>query len=449
MNRSSLFLLIGLSLLANSACDPPVPPSSQVPLHGAGEAADWCAGHGLPESMCTLCNPGLTEGFKAAGDWCGEHGFPESVCPQCNPATPPEGVGAFAPGTRIRFRSPGVEATAGIETARAADGDLSVGLEATATITFDSNRVAEVRAAASGVVRELKANLGDLVSTGTALFVIESGEVGDLRARLGAATERSRTAEANLVRQRELREAGVASPRQEEIALQEVEAAGSDVHGATAALHAAGADSGGATGRFRVTSPLAGTVVRRPAMLGSAVSGADLLAIVADTSVMWALLDVRESDVGQVRLGQPVSVRVDGVADLVFRGSIEWISAEVDPRTRRVAARAVLDNPDGLLRAHQFGRAVIQVEPPEQVVTVPRAAVQRLEDGSVVFVRTGPGVYEPRAVDPGRATGGVVQVRGPLEPGEEVVTTGAFLLKTELRRDALGAGCCEIEAPGE
>ena len=431
-------------------CNPMQKPADpEVEAARTAEAADWCGGHGLPESKCTVCNPELTAGFKAAGDWCDEHGYPESACPLCNPVTPPEGVGAFVPGTRIRFRSPQTEARAGIETAPARIGGLGVGVEATARIAFDADRVAEIRTPLSGVVREVMAELGQSVSVGTPLVALDSAEVGDLRARLSAARERARTAEADQIRQRALAEAGIASSRREELAGQEVEAATGQVRAAEAALRASGASGEGASGRYAAVSPLAGTVVRRPVVLGAAVSSSDLLAMVADTTEMWALLDVREEDAGQIRLGQRVSLEVDGVPNRTFEGSLTWIAAEVDPRTRTVTARVALVNAEGLLRAHQFGRAVVQVAPNTAVVSVPRSAVQRLDDGAVVFVRTEAGLYEPRAIDTGRSTGGRIEVMGLIEPGEEVVTTGAFLLKTELRKDAIGAGCCEVQAPGE
>jgi len=74
--------------------------------------------------------------------------------------------------------------------------------------------------------------------------------------------------------------------------------------------------------------------------------------------------------------------------------------------------------------------------------------VQRMDGSRVVFVRLGNGLYEPRVVTLGRSGEGVVQVRGELEPGQEIVTEGAYLLKTELMRDSIGAGCCEVEGPG-
>ena len=54
-----------------------------------GQPGDWCGGHALPESMCSKCNPELTEKFQRAGDWCEAHGYPESACPECNPWQPP------------------------------------------------------------------------------------------------------------------------------------------------------------------------------------------------------------------------------------------------------------------------------------------------------------------------------------------------------------------------
>jgi cobalt-zinc-cadmium efflux system membrane fusion protein len=449
MSNVRLASIVAVFVLLTGCPSASVEPSPPAPAIQA-VASDWCGGHDLPESKCTVCNPELTEGFKAAGDWCEEHGYPESACPTCNPVAPPgESDSSFTPGTRIRFKSEQTEARAGIVTAPAALQGLGVGVEVTAQLAFDADRIAEIRSSTGGVVRELKADLGDRVSAGSPLVVLESAAVGDLRAQLASARERSRTAETDLARQQDLRAEGIASPRREELAAQELEAARSRVRSTEAALRAAGASGDGASGRHTVVSPIAGTLVRRPVVLGSAVSGVDLLAMVVDTTRVWALLDVQEEDVGAVRLGQPVSLEVDGIADRTFGGTVTWIAAEVDRRTRTVMARAELDNADGLLRAHQFGRAVIEVQPAAQLVTVPQGAIQRLDDGSVLFVRTGQGVYEPRAVDVGRAAVGRVEIRGPVEPGDQVVTTGAFLLKTELRKDAIGAGCCEVEAPRE
>ena len=92
----SPWLVAAMSLaLASSACKGTrttptmAPPPAESRSTAVAEPADWCAGHAIPESMCTKCNPELIGAFKKAGDWCAEHGFPESACPQCNPMKPP------------------------------------------------------------------------------------------------------------------------------------------------------------------------------------------------------------------------------------------------------------------------------------------------------------------------------------------------------------------------
>ena len=76
---------------------------------------------------------------------------------------------------------------------------------------------------------------------------------------------------------------------------------------------------------------------------------------------------------------------------------------------------------------------------------VPREAVQRVESRTLVFVKRGGGLFEPVAVETGEAEGELVEVVSGLEPGAEVVTTGAFLLKTEIMKESIGAGCCDLE----
>lgn len=419
--------------------------------HGHAEN-DWCAGHGLPESKCTKCNPELIPKFQAAGDWCAEHGYPESACPICNPQPPPSGSGAGAdsaitPGTRIRFRSPDLEKSSGIGTAPAQQAALDIGVACTARIDFDRNRLADVRAPVGGIVREVLVDLGQQVEAGARLFLLESPRVGDLQGQLGAARQRVDVARANFQRQEDLRQQQIASARQMELAQQELEAAEAALRSLSANLRMTGA-AGGQAGRFAVRAPMAGTVVRRPATVGTFATEETSLATIADIDTMWALLDVRDADAAAVRLGQPVTLRVDGLPEQTFTGKVTWIAAEVDPRTRTVATRAEVANPAGLLRAHQFARATIQVAAPAGAVAVPREAVQRVGEDMTVFVRTGEGLYEPRVVALGRTSEDLVQVSGAIRAGEPVVTEGAFLLKTELSKDSIGAGCCEVEPSG-
>jgi cobalt-zinc-cadmium efflux system membrane fusion protein len=421
-------------------CNPMLPPGGHEAV-----AQDWCIEHGLPESKCTKCNRGLIAAHRDAGDWCAEHGFPESVCPVCSPQAPPAGAERAAIEARIvRLRTPGLEDAAGIRTTPARRAEAVATVECTARIAFDPDRVADVRAILPGIVRLIRAELGSAVDAGAPLFDLQSAHIGDVQATLPSARQRVRTARANLARQRHLRDSQIASAREVEIAEQEFAAASGEVRAAEAALGMAGATQAGSSGRYTLVAPIGGTLVRRPAVVGVLATAETSLATVADTTVMSALCDVAEGEASRVALGQSVHVKVDGVPDREFQGQVTWIAAEVDPRTRTVTARAEIANPDGLLRANQFARARIAAGAPRHAVAVPRDAVQRIMGQDVVFVRSAPGVYEPRVVRR-QSDGDPVQVEGEVREGDAVVTTGAILLRTEVTPGSIGAGCCEVD----
>ena len=109
--------------------------------------------------------------------------------------------------------------------------------------------------------------------------------------------------------------------------------------------------------------------------------------------------------------------------------------------------RTEVANPDGRLRANQFASGRIETGASRAAVFVPRDAVQRIGERHVVFVRLSKGVYAPRVV---RRSGGgdLVELEGPVQGGDAVVTTGAVLLRTEIMPGSIGAGCCEVDPPG-
>jgi cobalt-zinc-cadmium efflux system membrane fusion protein len=197
-----------------------------------------------------------------------------------------------------------------------------------------------------------------------------------------------------------------------------------------------------------LTAPFAGTIVARDAVPGKTAMPEQVLIEVADLSTMWAQLDVSEADASQVRPGQPVSITLEGMRGETRPGTIARVGARVDPQSRTVPARVELPNPDRSLKAGVFLRATIEVAAEHEALLVPRPALQRAESRTLVFVKKEDGLYEPVAVELGASDGDMVEVTNGLSPGAEVVTTAAFLLKTEILKESIGAGCCE-EGTGE
>lgn len=472
--------LLALMLSLMGAC--PQGDDSRTPVQTESAAAvtqevvpaKLCRAHGVESSLCTHCNPALIAVFKARGDWCKAHQFPESLCPICNakggeraivvPRAPPaigESTAAGAAGKSsveesdnteiesktVRFKSAEIEKNAGLKTTKVQSAPHYSSLSCTARISFNRDHIADIRPIVDGLVRKIQVKLGADVQVGTPLFELESTRVGELQTNLRMGRERVRTARANLDRQRKLRASAIASAREVELAEREWAAANAVVHSGTTTLRMAGSTRGKAIGRYTLNSPIAGRVVRRPAVLGLLANRHGSLATIADTSTMWALCNITESDARLLRLGQQMKLKIGSEKADRFSGRIIHIASELDKRSRTVLATAEVANPQGYLRANQFAEATIRVAAPSMALVVPKEAIQRVDNRSVVFIRSAPGVYFPRVVRP-YGTGEFTAVEGRLRQGDAVVTTGSYLLKTEILPDSIGAGCCEVDSPG-
>lgn len=199
--------------------------------------------------------------------------------------------------------------------------------------------------------------------------------------------------------------------------------------------------------RYELHSPVSGRIVELSVAAGEAVDASDVLFVAADNSTMWLVADVYERDLLLLREGAAVLFTVDGLPGVSFEGHLNWISSQVDDRTRTVRVRANLPNEDGLLRAKMFGLARLIVHDNENVLSVRSEAVQTDGCCQLVFVREDDTVFAPRKVVLGASANGHVEVLKGLEEGELVATTGSFLMKTEILKGNIGAGCCEVD-PG-
>lgn len=159
-----------------------------------------------------------------------------------------------------------------------------------------------------------------------------------------------------------------------------------------------------------------------------------------DLRRVWLQVDVYEQDLPQVRPGLKATVRLKGAPGEDFSGVVENVGAIVDPRSRTVKVRVVLENPRGVLKPGMFATVLVEGTAGEKRrgLYVPSAAVQRLGDEHVVFVARSENAFEPRRVEVTR--GGVewTEIARGIEAGERVVTKGSFALKSELKKDELG-----------
>lgn len=181
-----------------------------------------------------------------------------------------------------------------------------------------------------------------------------------------------------------------------------------------------------------VHAPISGHVTAKAAVRGAFVQPGTQLFEIADLSKIWVLADVYEYEVGRVAVGQSASVEFVAYPKQRFTGSVEFIYPTLNPTTRTLRVRIVLENQELKLLPGMYGDVFLQVSPAEGLIIPAEALVDTGED-QYVFVALGGGRFEPRAVRVGERADREIQILSGLHAGEQVVTTGNFLLDSESR----------------
>jgi Cu(I)/Ag(I) efflux system membrane fusion protein len=179
------------------------------------------------------------------------------------------------------------------------------------------------------------------------------------------------------------------------------------------------------------TAPRDGIVLERNAIEGMRVQPGGVLFRIADHSVVWALIDVAERDLGAIAIGQPATVKARSFPGRQFSGKVEVIYPEINKETRTARIRVELPNPDLVLLHDMYVDAEIDTGSGEPVLSVPESAVMDTGSRQAVFVDKGQGRFEPREVKLGHRGSGYIEVRQGVTDGEPVVVSANFLIDAE------------------
>lgn len=322
----------------------------------------------------------------------------------------------------------------GVATARVRSQVVAPALDLVGSVDFDPDHVADVGARLRGRVTRVLVGVGDAVEVGTPLVEIESVSLGDVLASRVSAQAQAAAARARLARETELYRQRLTTARAVEDARADLARFEAEASGAAQRLAAMGAGAG--AGRHVVLrAPIAGRVVRRDVIVGQTIDDTSSVLRIADLARVWVLLDVYEMDLPSVRVGDRAEIATQAAGPPVV-GEVSHVEATIDLRTRAARVRVELANPDLRLRPGQFVTARVRTAAAgaREVTTVPRSAVVQVDGRPAVFVARGPREYEAATVALGEADGDRVAVTRGLAPGDEVVTDGAFALKSEMLR---------------
>jgi cobalt-zinc-cadmium efflux system membrane fusion protein len=327
-------------------------------------------------------------------------------------------------------------------------------VETTGQLVPDEDRTAHLGATARGRIVAVRVNVGDRVFVGQVLVTLQSQEAASARADYAKAMAEVHSRQAAATFARGARGRAERLLELKAISRQDVERARTDddlaqaaqaeaeieVERARTALEHLGVTTGG---EMVLRTPISGVVLKRDAVPGSVVDAGAPLVTVTDPSSLWLQASVTEAVATTMRPGAVVQFAVPAFPDQTFEARAESVGAGLDPLTRTLSIRAVVQNRSGRLRPEMFAKVWVGGGVTRTALVVPEDAIQLLDDHTVVFVARSDDKegtrFERRDVEVGSRRPGRVEIVKGLRPGESVVVQGAFAVKSEFARSKIPA----------
>jgi cobalt-zinc-cadmium efflux system membrane fusion protein len=346
-----------------------------------------------------------------------------------------------------------------IEIAPVELGTAVVTQRAKGHIALPDNATWRVGVVAEGRVERVYFNLGDSVKKGQVLARIHSHDVHDIRAAYSNAVaerERLKAAEAlaqkNYDRSQRLYALKAESVSQVETAKQELVNAQSATHEADTIVlreetHLAEilgvradvlVDNSDDADLIPIAAPAGGRILEKNVTPGSTISPSTDAFVIGDLSRLWMLASVDTATLSKLHLDQTATVTLPDVPEANYIGKITNLGQEFDPVTRLMQVRIEIRNPDNRLRPEMLASAEFSTGAGTPAVLVPQEAIQQVNGQDVVFVRVAADRFKVQTVQTGENMRGNVRILQGLKPGEQVITRGSFIAKSQLLKSSIG-----------
>ncbi len=330
-----------------------------------------------------------------------------------------------------------------IEVTPVVRGALLIPREFPATVQANENELAEVTALIRGRVVKVYVDVGQDVKKDALLAMLHSTDLGLAEGAYLKTAAKLHEAKLAYERARDLHEQKVVSLaelQRRDATMKTVRAEAHEAHNRLDLLgvprqelerldreHTIQAD-------VALRAPFDGRVIMRNITRGEVVEMEQKLFTVADLSAVWVVGNVPEKDVQFIRKDQKVNVIVSAYPHAVVPGTITYVGDVLDPATRTMRLRVTVLNPAWLLKPEMFATVLVYAAATPDALTVPLAAVQNGPSGKIVFVQRGTNDFDVRTVKVGSEQGEVVTLLDGVREGEQVVTKGSFVLKSEMER---------------
>jgi cobalt-zinc-cadmium efflux system membrane fusion protein len=312
-------------------------------------------------------------------------------------------------------------------------------IDTTGTVTFDADQSTTVLAPISGPVTRLVVSLGAKVQPGDVLATASSPDyataISAYRKALATAKNTRRLAELaeklshNNLARKEVEQAQTDAANAEadrDAALEQVRSLGVD----EASIQSLQENRPVPEREGAIRSPLAGTVVEKLITPGQLLqTGTTPCFTVADLSQVWVMANLFESDLAAVEDGDPAEI-ITSASPTSLPGTVDYISAIVDPNTRAIAVRVIAKNPKDILKKQMYVRVLLHSRQDETGLLVPVSAVLRDEENlPFVYLANTDGSFSRRRITLGSRVGERYETTAGLTAGDQVVVEGSLFLQ--------------------
>ena len=320
--------------------------------------------------------------------------------------------------------------------------ELADKLRVPGRIEPDEETLVRIGANVTGRIVEVNSRLGDEVISGTVLAKISSPEFTEAQLAFLRANSQTTLAERASERATQLLLADVIGSAELQRRESELQVFRAEQSAAKDQLRLLGIGSKalsslGKLGRIlpsvEISSPIEGTVIERKVSVGQVVEPSDQLYSIADLSSVWVVGDVPEQSARGVKIDQHVEVYIPALGDVRLIGRIVFVADTVDPETRTVMVRTLVDNERRNLKPAMLARMYITGVQNKKLV-IPEGAVVREDNRDHVFIAQGNDHFLLVPVELGEAVGQVRPVLEGLDKNREIVLDGAFHLNNERKR---------------
>jgi cobalt-zinc-cadmium efflux system membrane fusion protein len=406
-------------------------------------------GHGHAERSAPASSASIEERVSAK---C-ECGVPIYQCAECRYEV---GVVKLDPSLLKRADGGGL-----VQTQTVARTKVFAVLPTTGEVALNENAAVHISPRIAGIVESVSVDIGARVKAGDTLLTLVSVELGKALAEYERNQTLSALTEKVLARETKLREQKVGSEQDMIDAQITFEQHRTDLKASEQMLHVLGLTEedlaamreplhGAGAGRLFVRAPVAGTIIEKHAVPGEMAEAGKGLMLLSDLTTVWVWANIQSRDLAALlkaekRGAVAVEITVAAFPDRQFKGVLDYTGATMNEQTRTVKVRATVKNPDLELRPGMFCEVAISLANgrAEEILAVPRAAVFADEGKSFVFKHWKDDFFVRQDVRKGRDFFGMLEILDGLQAGDTIAAEGAFLLKSDVLREKMGAGCAD------